>query len=127
MRSKSTIGRAEMEVLHFVHDHHPITVREVADQFGEGKGLVRTTVLNVMERLRKKGHLTRKQNSGGFQYSPRLPKADLLRGLVREFVNGSLGGSVSPFVAYLIEEGNLTEKELEGLRQIVAELEGSHP
>ena len=80
-----------------------------------------------MERLRKKGYLIRKQADGIYQYSPRLPKADLLRGLVREFVDKSLGGSLSPFVAYLTEEANLSDQELIELKQIVRDMERSKP
>jgi predicted transcriptional regulator len=83
---------------------------------------VRTTVLNVMERLRKKGYLRRKQVGGLYQYSPKQPKGELLKNLVREFVERSLGGSVSPFVAYLAEEATLTEPELAELKRIVREL-----
>ena len=116
-----------MEMLHYIQDHHPITVRQVAEKFGESKGLVRTTVLNVMERLRKKGYLARKLSGGLFQYSPRSSKADLLRRLVRDFVDQSLGGSLSPFVAYLAEEGKLTQSELAELKEIVSDLERSKP
>lgn len=116
-----------MELLRFIHDHHPITVRAVAEEFGEAKGLARTTVLNVMERLRGKGHLVRKQSGGVYQYSPRQPKADLLRGLVRDFVDRSLGGSLSPFVAYLTEEARLTEDELNDLKAIVRALKRKGP
>lgn len=112
-----------MELLHFVHDHHPITVRSVAEDFGERKGLTRTTILNVMERLRKKGHLVRKQVEGVYEYSPRVAQADLLKNLVRDFVDHSLRGSLSPFVAYLTEEAELTEKQVKELKDIVAEME----
>jgi CubicO group peptidase (beta-lactamase class C family) len=40
----------------------------------------------VMERLRKTGYLRRRKAGGVYQYSPSLPKADLLRSLVRDFV-----------------------------------------
>src|SRR5215469_7230393 len=119
MRAKFTIGRAELEILHYIHDNYPVTVRQVAEQYGEGRGLVRTTVLNVMERLRKKGCLVRKQSDGLFYYSPKQNKADLLRKLVREFVEKSLGGSLSPFVAYLADEAKLTQSEISELKQIV--------
>ena len=33
----------------------------MADDFGRAKVIARTTVLNVMERLRQKGHLTRRR------------------------------------------------------------------
>jgi len=49
--SQPNIGRAEMEILRYISDHHPVSVREVADRVCAGKGQVRTTALNVMERL----------------------------------------------------------------------------
>ena len=123
MRRPKNIGRAELEILQYVQEHPPVTVREVADHFAQTKGHVRTTILNVMERLRKKGHLSRKKMNGVFHYQPRLPKAELLGSLVREFIERTLGGSVSPFLAYLVREAKLTEEELHELKQLVRDLE----
>src|SRR5687767_14858371 len=123
MAEQRNIGAAELEVLHFIQDHHPVTVRDVADHFGETKGQVRTTLLNVMERLRKKGFLTRKKAGGVFQYAPRVAKAELLSRLVRDFVDRTLGGSVAPFMAYLVRDANLSEADLRELKHIVQELE----
>ncbi|HVT79443.1 MAG TPA: BlaI/MecI/CopY family transcriptional regulator [Phycisphaerae bacterium] len=117
------IGKAELEILEFIHDHHPATVREVADHLAQSRGLVRTTALNVMNRLVQKGFLTRKKTDGIFQYSPRLPRGTLFRNLIRDFVSETLGGSVSPFVAYLADDARLTEDELAQLRKVVRELE----
>ena len=65
----------------------------------------------------------RKKREGLFEYSPTLPRTDLLRNLVRDFVNKTLGGSVSPFVAYLAEEGELSDEEISNLKRVVRELE----
>jgi predicted transcriptional regulator len=116
--SQPNIGRAEMDVLRYIADHHPASVREVAGHISATKGHVRTTVLNVMERLRKKGYLIRRKSNGVFQYSPSRPRAELLRSLVREFVDRTLGGSLSPFVAYLTDEGRLSDNELAELRAL---------
>ena len=78
-----------------------------------------------MERLRIKGYLRRKKTQGIFQYSPSVPKADLLRSLVRDFVARALGGSLSPFVAHLIHEGKLSAAELAELRRLVQEFDRS--
>ena len=123
-KREQKVGRAELEILHFIQDHHPVSVREVADHFGESHGHVRTTILNVMERLRKKGFLSRRRAEGLFQYEPRVGKADLLRSLVGDFVEKTLGGSLSPFVAYLSRDAKLSEAELSELRQAVSELRG---
>ncbi|MCI0536375.1 MAG: BlaI/MecI/CopY family transcriptional regulator [Verrucomicrobiales bacterium] len=122
MRSLPRIGRAELEILRHITDHAPISVGAVAEHFTQKRGLVRTTVLNVMERLRKKGYLTRKEVAGVYQYSPRQPKGELLKGLVRDFVENSLGGSISPFMAYLAEGRPLDKDEVAELRKIVREL-----
>ena len=84
---------------------------------------MRTTVLNVMERLRQKGYLKRRKSEGVFQYFPSVPKAELLGDLVKDFVETSLGGSVSPFVAYLSRETVVGEDELKELKKLVRDLE----
>jgi predicted transcriptional regulator len=123
MRQKPSVGRAELEILRYITDHHPVTVREVADHVANTKGHARTTVLTVMERLRQKGHLTRKKIEGVYHYLPSVPKTELLQNLVDQFVETALGGSVSPFMAYLSQTAKLTDDELRELKRLVRELE----
>ena len=123
MPAQKNIGQGELEVLRFIHDHYPVTVRQVADHFADKKGHVRTTILNVMERLRKKGFLVRKKSGGGYQYSPKDRKADFFHSLIDQFVRRALGGSVSPFVAYLAREAALSNEEIRELKRLVAELD----
>ncbi|MBI4861778.1 MAG: BlaI/MecI/CopY family transcriptional regulator [Candidatus Riflebacteria bacterium] len=123
MKRQSTLGRAELEILKVVTDHHPVTVRDVADHVSRTKGGARTTVLTVMERLRQKGYLTRKKVEGTFRYSPRVPMPQLLRRLVRDFVEKVLGGSLAPFVAYMARDARVSGDELEELRRLVSELD----
>lgn len=121
------IGDQELAVLQFVTDHGaPITVREVTNEWGEKRNppLARTTILTMMERLRKKSLLIRAKSPDGanFQYSPALEKSVLMRGLVQDFVDKTLGGSVSPFVAYLADTKDLTHTEIDELRRLVDNL-----
>jgi predicted transcriptional regulator len=124
-RNRQTIGREEMQVLRYVADKHPVSVREVADALAIASGKARTTVLTVMERLRTKGYLVRRKQGGVYHYSPKRSQADVLRGLVADFVRHALGGSVSPFVAYLAEDANLDDDQVQELGRLVAELEAS--
>ncbi len=117
------LGELEVQVLRYVAEHAPLTVRETAERFGEPRGLARTTILTVMERLRKKGFLTRRREETVFRYSAAAASTHLLRDLVADFVHRTLGGSVSPFVAYLAESRSLTGDEVAELRRLVDELE----
>ena len=123
MRRKPRLGRAESEVLRYIADHCPITVRETADHFAALKGHTKTTVLNMMERLREKGFLVRQSVDGLYRYSPSQPAAEMLRDLVRDFVDEMLGGSLEPFAAYLAEKPQVSDAEITRLRETIALLE----
>ena len=73
-----------------------------------------------MERLREKGYLARTKEGPVHRYAPSEPASDLLRGLVRDFVQKALGGSVSPFVAYLAEDADLSPAELADEKVLLA-------
>jgi len=113
------LGDQQLELLRYVSDNAPITVGEMAKVYGAPRGLARTTILTVMERLRTKGYLTRRKVGGIFQYSPKIEHNDLLKGLVGEFVQRSLGGSLAPFVTYLADSGKLSNREVSELRRMV--------
>src|SRR5258708_11637168 len=117
------LGDQELEVLRFVAERAPLSVGQVAQQFGAPRGLARTTILTVMERLRKKGYLIRSRGERPARYSPRLPQAEVMRGVIGDFVRKTLGGSLTPFVAYLSEAQALSDEELAALRRLVEELE----
>lgn len=119
---KKAVGEQELAVLRYVAEHGPATVGEVAERFGEAQGLARSTILTVMERLRNKGHLTRRKVDGVYQYSSMVPASELLAGVVGDFVQRTLAGSLSPFVNYLAEAEDVSEEELQQLQDVVARL-----
>lgn len=116
------LGDQELEVLRFISDHEPATVAEVVEGFGAPQGLARTTVLTVVERLRRKRYLRRRKTGGVYRYSPTIPKADLLKGLARDFRERVLGGSLQPFVAHVAEARDVTDEEFEALQELVEQL-----
>ncbi|MHB8637093.1 MAG: BlaI/MecI/CopY family transcriptional regulator [Fimbriimonadaceae bacterium] len=117
------LGEQELDALRYTAAHSPISVGEMAKLYGTSRGLARTTVLTMMERLRAKGYLTRRKVEGVFKYSAKLDHGDLMAGLVADFVERSLGGSLSPFVAYLADAGKLSPAEVAELRRLVEGLE----
>ena len=118
-----SLGELELALLQYISDHAPISVGEAAEQYGQPHGLARTTILTVMERLRKKGYLARTKNDGAFRYAPCVTKSDLLRSLVTDFTQRVLGGSLQPFMAYLAEDARVTDDEFNELRTLVQRLE----
>ena len=120
--TQSSIGEQELALLRHIADRGGITVGEAAEQFGTARELARSTVLTMMERLRRKGHLARRLVDGVYRYRARTTSAELMKGAVQRFVERNLDGSVAPFLAYLSEAGQVSDAELRELEDIVARL-----
>ncbi|HIE1097930.1 MULTISPECIES: BlaI/MecI/CopY family transcriptional regulator [Stenotrophomonas] len=122
MRGK-TIGDQELALLQYIDEHAPASVGEVASGYGEARGLARSTVLTMMERLRAKGYLQRRQQQGVYRYQATRGPQSVLQGAVAQFVDNTLQGSVSPFVAYLSQRQQVSDNELAELEALVAQLQ----
>jgi|GEM_PF-6894250 Predicted transcriptional regulator len=120
-RGSGGITPAERDILHFVLEHQPVTARQVADHMAEVRGTARTTVLTHLERLRRRRVLERAAGEDGVNvYRAARPPAELLTGLVRDFVDRILGGTASPLVAYLTQRADLTDDEIAALEAVIA-------
>jgi len=120
---KPTIGDQELALLQHIDEGGAASVGEVAASFGEPRGLARSTVLTMMERLRGKGYLRRRQLKGVFRYSIATGPGEAMRSAVGSFVEKTLSGSVSPFVAWMSEHAEVSETELAELEALVAQLQ----
>jgi predicted transcriptional regulator len=122
MSTRLPSASQELQFLRFVARNGPIAAGRVAEELGAELQISRSTVLTVLERLRRKGHLRRRRVDGVYLYSSKLPHDRLMRATVGQFVERSLGGSVTPFVAWLSERAEVTDEELAELRAAVARL-----
>ena len=122
MRRKS-IGDQELALLQYIGEQGEATVGEVAAGFGEARGLARSTVLTMMERLRTKGYLQREQDEGVYRYSSTAEQQDVVNGAVGSFVEKTLQGSISPFVAWMSEKAEVSDNELAELEALVSKLQ----
>ena len=122
MRRKS-IGDQELALLQYIGEQGAASVGEVAASFGETRGLARSTVLTMMERLRAKAYLTRRQADGVYRYAATAKQDDVVQGAVGSFVEKTLQGSVSPFVAWMSQRAEVSETELAELEALVAKLQ----
>lgn len=122
MRRKS-IGDQELALLQHVGERGDASVGEVAADFGEARGLARSTVLTMMERLRGKAYLRREQVDGVYRYATTAEQAEVVSSAVGSFVEKTLQGSVSPFVAWMSQRAEVSDGELAELEALVAKLQ----
>ncbi len=119
---RKSIGDQELALLHYVGQQGEVSVGEAAAQLAESRGLARSTVLTMMERLRAKRFVKRRRVDGVFRYST-TGAEDVMQGAVGAFVEKTLQGSVSPFVAWMSERGKVSDEELKSLEALVEKLQ----
>ncbi len=116
------VGAIELRLLEHLTNAGPQSVRETADSFGKEQGIGLTTVQQMMDRLRKKELLTREQVAGIWIYRGVESRENVLKGVVKDFVERTLGGSLEPFALYLADRSNSSGKHLDELRNLVEHL-----
>jgi predicted transcriptional regulator len=122
LMDQPSLGDQELAVLRFIAERAPVAARDVVEKFAGEQELARTTILTKIERLRRKGFVVRRKKHGVFYYSPRVSQAEVLQGVVRDFVEKTLGGSVSPVVAYLLNTRGLSDDDAAVLQRLADDL-----
>jgi BlaI family penicillinase repressor len=118
-----TLGELEMCVLRLVWQQQPCTERQITDLIQQDRSLGRTTILKTIQRLEAKGLLARVPGEGPVRFRASIQEHKVLTALISRFVEGVLGGSAEPLVAYLAGSEKLSAKDLETLRSICRKID----
>ncbi|MGD0773038.1 MAG: BlaI/MecI/CopY family transcriptional regulator [Candidatus Solibacter sp.] len=76
-------------------------VRAVQQVVALSRPLAYTTIMTVLDRLVRKGKLTRRKVGRAFVYSPNASRDSMRRAAVRELVDGYFDGSEAELVEFL--------------------------
>lgn len=102
-----------------VWERGAVTVRDVYESLLERRKIAYTTVMTMMGILEQKGHLKRKQQDRAYLYEPALPRQQVIRSMVREFVDRVFNGSAEPLILQLVEDERLSKKDVEEIARMV--------
>ncbi len=76
-------------------------VNDVRRIVNETRPLAYTTIMTVLDRLVRKGRLTRRKSGRAFLYAPQDSRDSLRRAAVRELLEGFFDGSEEELLAFL--------------------------
>jgi BlaI family penicillinase repressor len=122
MRPKSaTLTEQELEIMKIVWQRERVTVRDVYEDLLERRKIAYTTVMTMMKILAQKKYLRKSQEERAYVYQPTKPKNQVIKGMVREFVNRVFNGSAEPLLVHLMEDRKLSGKDLEEISRMIRE------
>jgi len=120
---KPSLGDQELELLRYIAQSGPVSVGQAVEGYGAPRGLTRSTINTTIERLFKRGYLSRALEGDIFRYSAAMAPEEVMDGLVEQFVEKTLAGSLTPFVSYFSRKSRLTVEEQAELERVVARLQ----
>jgi BlaI family transcriptional regulator, penicillinase repressor len=123
MRPKSrTLTAHELQIMDIIWRHEAgVTVRDVYEELREQRPIAYTTVMTNLKTLERKGYLKTTQQERAYVYRPAKPKQQVVRAMVREFIDRVFHGSARPLLLHMIEDDQLTDAEIRDITRMVRE------
>src|SRR5688500_14290647 len=87
------LGGLESVVMEILWAKPSQTVIEVEERLRQKREIAHTTVLTTLDRMYRKGYLTREKQSKAFVYSPRYTRNEFERTLAQEVLGALIGHS----------------------------------
>ncbi|MBI3679168.1 MAG: BlaI/MecI/CopY family transcriptional regulator [Acidobacteria bacterium] len=120
MRTASlTLTAQELEIMKIIWGRRRATVRDVYETLLERRRIAYTTVMTMMKILEQKGHLKKTAAEKAYLYTPTRPKNQVVKSMVRDFVERVFNGSAEPLVVHLVEEKHLSEAEISEIEKLL--------
>ena len=118
-KSLDHFGQLQRAVIEVVWELGEATVRQVWERLCRRKDLAYTTVLTAMQRLEKNGWLRHRVDGKKHVYLPTKTREQAGAGSVRRFVQRMFDGNALLLFRQLVEEGGLSDKELQELQKLI--------
>ena len=124
MAKKRRLAEVEWEVMDGVWQiNRQVTVRDVLNYVYPNGEKAYTTVQTIMNILTEKGVLDREKIGPVNVYRPTLSREDVAQVETRTLVSRMFEGSFGSLATYLVDSGELSQKELDELRVLIEEKE----
>jgi len=98
-------------------------VRDVYEALRASRPVAYTTVMTMLNVLVDKGRLRKRREDRSYVYEPTQARGDVIRSMVREFVERVFDGSAKPLVAQLAEDKKLSPRDLDEIRDLLKRAE----
>jgi BlaI family penicillinase repressor len=119
MPKSPKISEAEWEVMNVLWHSSPLSASDVINEVGSRMEWHPKTVKTLLARLVQKGALRYRQEGNRYLYTPVHPRARYVEAESRSFIERVFGGSVTPALVHFVEAMELSDDDLDELRQIL--------
>lgn len=119
--AEGTLTAAQYQILEVIWNGTDagVTVTQIWQEICRQREVTRTTVLNQVDRLEKRGWLQRKKHEDGYRYVATQSREQAAREITAEFIDSYFAGSASDLLMSLLGTKKLKPAEIARLRKLL--------
>ena len=114
---------SELQILNFLWENGPSSVRAVHSTLTEKRELYYTTTLKTMQLMSEKGMLTRDTTQRSHIYHVNIKKNDVEKNLINKLANTIFKGSASQLIMSALGHSKPSKDELEEIKALIKKLD----
>lgn len=111
------LSAAQLEIMQVIWQRGEVAVSDVWQEISQRRTIARNTVLTVMDRLEKRGWLSKRSVGNTHLYRAVVSERTTLTQTVKRFVDTFFGGSSESLMMTLLEGRGVSPDEAERIRQ----------
>jgi BlaI family penicillinase repressor len=122
MIKKATTPRpteSELELLGILWERGPVTVRELFEAVNQGRPVVYTGVLKLLQIMTEKGLVERDERERAHLYRAAVSQSDTESRFLRELSERFFSGSAAQLALRALQLEKASDTELEAIRQLI--------
>ncbi|MCX5643398.1 MAG: BlaI/MecI/CopY family transcriptional regulator [Phycisphaerae bacterium] len=109
----------EWAILQVVWEHEPCAAPTVQEVLRESKGWAYTTVKTTMDRMVRKGFLTKERVRNLYLYRSAVTRAQAQHNELLRTAQRAFDGALTPMVQFLMESKKLSEEDYQYLERLI--------
>jgi BlaI family transcriptional regulator, penicillinase repressor len=121
------ISDAESRIMDALWSREPLTAEEIVEQVGAANGWAPGTVKTLITRLLRKKAIAGSREGEAYRYRTLVPRSAYIQAESRGLLDRLFQGEVAPLVAHLAEHRQLSEKDIQEIKALIARIEGGSP
>jgi predicted transcriptional regulator len=121
-RNAPRISDSELQILQMLWNESPLGATELADRLPAGRDWTLATVKTLLSRLLTKGAITAEAEGRRYRYRPAIDRDSVAARQAQGLLDRLFGGRVSPLVAQLAEQQQITPDDLAELEALIRSL-----
>ena len=120
--SKELVSSRELQILDELWKEAPRTIREICDSiYGDTSASYYATVQSLLDRLEKKGWVSRDRSTFKHTFSPNEQRSDFVGRQIQGVADSVCGGSIAALLGHLSQSDSLSNHERDELRKLIEE------